>query len=121
MQGFEEERMEEAFTKALMVQNPVTPGPVVIIDPEKCNGCNTCVDVCRTQVILPNPEAGKIPIVLYPDECWLCGNCAQHCPREALTIRYPLNQRVVGWKRKETGEYFAVGMRGALYLGKDDA
>jgi hypothetical protein len=28
----------------------------------------------------------------------------------AIRMEYPLNQRV-GWKRKETGEYFRIGMK----------
>ena len=97
--------------KAYMVPNPTTPGPVIIIDPEKCNGCNKCIDVCRTDVLLPNPEKGKPPIVMYPDECWFGGCCAGECPTPgAIRMEQPLNQRV-GWKRKKTGEYFRIGMK----------
>jgi len=96
--------------KAYMVPNPMTPGQVVSIDPELCNGCNTCVEVCRVDVMVPNPEKGKPPIAIYPDECWFCGCCASDCPTKALKIEYPLNQRV-GWKRKDTGEYFRIGMK----------
>jgi NAD-dependent dihydropyrimidine dehydrogenase PreA subunit len=97
--------------KAYMVPNPVTPGPVIIIDPNLCNGCNTCVDVCRSDVLVPNPKKGKSPIVLYPDECWFGGCCVSHCPvTGAIRMEHPLNQRV-GWKRKETGEYFRIGMK----------
>jgi ferredoxin len=60
--------------------------------------------------MVPNPEKGKPPIAIYPDECWFCGCCASDCPTKALKIEYPLNQRV-GWKRKETGEYFRIGMK----------
>jgi len=54
--------------KAYMVPNPMTPCQAIIIDPELCNGCNSCVEVCRTDVLVPNPEKGKPPIVLYPDK-----------------------------------------------------
>jgi NAD-dependent dihydropyrimidine dehydrogenase PreA subunit len=97
--------------KASMVPNPVTPGQVIIIDPNLCNGCNTCVDVCRSDVLVPNPKKGKPPIVLYPEECWFGGCCMVHCPVPgAIRMEHPLNQRV-GWKRKETGEYFRIGMK----------
>lgn len=50
------------------------------------------------------------PIVLYPDECWFCGTCVEECPvAGAIRMEHPLNQKV-GWKRKETGELFRVGM-----------
>ncbi|MBW1916050.1 MAG: 4Fe-4S binding protein, partial [Deltaproteobacteria bacterium] len=53
--------------KAYLVANPMTPCKCVIIDPELCTACHQCVDVCRTDVLVPNPEEGKPPVVLYPD------------------------------------------------------
>lgn len=51
------------------------------------------------------------PIVLFPDECWFCGTCVEECPVEgAIRMEHPLNQKV-GWKRKETGELFRLGMK----------
>jgi len=50
------------------------------LDAELCTGCLDCVEACRTDVLIPNPEKGKPPIVLYPDECWFCGNCVARCP-----------------------------------------
>jgi formate hydrogenlyase subunit 6/NADH:ubiquinone oxidoreductase subunit I len=95
---------------AYAVPNPITPGRVIVIDEKLCNGCNTCVNICRLDIMLPNQEKGKPPLVLYPDECWFCGCCASDCPTHALVVEYPLNQRV-GWKRKDTGEYFRIGMK----------
>ena len=96
--------------RAYAVPNPVTPGQIVKINPELCTGCNTCIEVCRMDVMVPSLEKGRPPVVLYPDECWLCGCCSSDCPAGALTIEYPLNQKV-GWKRKETGELFRIGMK----------
>ena len=88
--------------------NPQTPSRPVIIDEKKCNGCNTCVDICQMDVLIPNPETGKPPIVLFPEECWYGGCCVAHCPCEdAIVLNHPLMQRV-RWKRKETGEHFRV-------------
>ena len=97
--------------KAYMVPNPTTLCQAIIIDPELCTGCNTCVEVCHTDLFIPNPEKGKPPVVLYPDECWFDGSCVELCPVSgAIRMEHPLNQRV-GWKRKETGEYFRIGMK----------
>lgn len=96
---------------ACLTPNPIMPNECVDINPELCIGCNSCVDVCRSDLLVPSHEKGKPPYVMYPDECWFCGCCAEHCPVEgAITMVFPMNQRV-GWKRKETGEYFRLGMK----------
>jgi formate dehydrogenase major subunit len=54
---------------------------------------------------------GNQPLAIYPDECWFCGCCVEHCPVPgAISMEFPVNQRV-GWKRKDTGEYFRIGMK----------
>ena len=93
---------------AYFLPNPAAPNECVTFDESKCIGCNTCVDVCRCDVMLPNPEKGKPPIVTYPDECWYCGACVSDCPvAGANRLNHPLNQRIA-WKRKDTGEIFRV-------------
>ena len=96
-------------SRVYMTPNPFAPGEVVTIDPELCDGCNICVERCRSQVLLPNPEEGKPPLIVYPEECWFGACCEAHCPREAIKMIHPLNQRIA-WKRKETGEYFRIGI-----------
>ncbi len=101
-----------------VLQEIAAAGVVLKIDPQKCTGCNTCVEVCRMSLLIPNPEKGKPPIVLYPDECWFCGCCEFHCPRPgAIMMQHPLYRRI-GWKRKKTGEYFFVGMPNKLRPNK---
>lgn len=54
----------------------------VIINVEKCIGCENCVDSCPAQAIFMNHNEGTIPI-----KCDLChGNpkCVDVCPRDAL-------------------------------------
>lgn len=95
---------------AYMLPNPATPCFSVTINDELCIGCNICTDQCRMDVMVKNPEKGGPPIVLYPDECWFCGTCVEDCPVPgAITMQHPLNQKVY-WKRKETGEYYRIGM-----------
>jgi NAD-dependent dihydropyrimidine dehydrogenase PreA subunit len=92
----------------LAIPNIPTPNRPVIIDKDKCSGCNTCVDICQMDVFIPHPEKGKPPLVLFPEECWYEGCCVTHCPSAgAITLNHPLMQRV-RWKRKETGEHFRV-------------
>ena len=102
---------DKGYNEAYVVPNPPAPCQVILIDPQLCTGCNDCVEVCRSDVLLPNAEKGKPPIVWYPDECFFCGCCVAHCPvpGRAIRMEHPLHMRV-GWKRKETGEYFRIGM-----------
>jgi ferredoxin len=103
--------MMVVYNKAYMVPNPMMPNENVIFNEELCTGCNTCVDVCRSQVLVPNPEKGKPPVVLYPDECWFCGCCVGDCPVPgANKLEHPLNLRN-NWRRKETGKTFRLGMK----------
>ena len=96
--------------KACMAPNPPSAFKAILFDADLCTACLECVEVCRTDVLVPNPDRSKPPIVLYPDECWFCACCVEACPRPgAIRMEHPLNQRV-GWKRKETGEYFRIGM-----------
>lgn len=88
-----------------------TPCGAITIDEQLCTGCNACVDVCRSDVMVRGAQKGAPPRVLYPDECWFCGCCVDRCPTAgAIWMHHPLNQRV-GWKRKETGEFFRIGMK----------
>ena len=97
-----------------MVPNPPTPNKVVTFNKDLCIGCNRCVDVCPTDVYMPNPvKEEKEPIVMYPEECWFCGGCVEECPAPgAITLTHPTQQRIsVNWKRRETGELFRLGMK----------
>jgi nitroreductase/ferredoxin len=55
------------------------------IDPEKCNGCGLCIDVCKDFSIIlndgkavagPNPKFG----------CIGCGHCMAVCSRDAIAV-----------------------------------
>jgi len=98
---------------AYMLPNPPTPNRAIEFNDEVCTGCNQCVEICRSDVLMPNPEKKKPPIVLYPDECWYCGCCVLECSRPgAITMHHPMNQSVsVIWKRTTTGKRFRLGMR----------
>ena len=96
--------MADTKKKIYALPNKPTPGMPVVFDADLCNGCNECIDICTTDVLLPNPEKGKPPIIVYPEECWYAGCCIGVCPTPgALKLNLPLMSRV-HWKNKETGK-----------------
>jgi NAD-dependent dihydropyrimidine dehydrogenase PreA subunit len=99
-------------SKVYMAPNPPAPNRAIEFNAAYCSGCNQCVEICRSDVLMPNPEKKKPPIVLYPDECWFCGTCVMECKRPgSIVMLHPLHQDVsVVWKRKESGEFFRLGM-----------
>ena len=98
--------------EAYAAPNPAIPTHPIVFNEEVCTGCNQCLETCRSDTMVPNPLKGKSPIMIYPDECWYCGSCVERCPRfleGAITLVFPLTQEA-GWKRKETGETYRMGM-----------
>lgn len=101
-------RDEEKERIVYALPNRPAPTRPVIFNPDVCDGCNTCVEVCQVDILIPNPKKGRTPVILYPDECWYCGDCVTECPQAgAIRLNLPLMQRV-RWKRKGTGEHFRV-------------
>ncbi|MBN1165606.1 MAG: 4Fe-4S binding protein [Methanospirillaceae archaeon] len=55
---------------------------VVIIDKEKCTGCETCVDECPASAITMKDDKA----VVDNDLCVDCGSCVDVCPSEAISM-----------------------------------
>ena len=62
----------------------------IVIDKEKCKGCEVCIDACPTQVISMSEEVnGKGYHFAYPEDkeaCTGCTNCAIVCPDGVITV-----------------------------------
>jgi len=54
------------------------------LNPEKCTGCGTCLEVCPHAVLAK--ENGKIRIE-DRDACMECGACARNCPTNAISVQ----------------------------------
>ena len=54
-----------------------TGGGVAIIDPDRCSGCGTCIDMCRWSAISPDFVVDEIA-------CEGCGVCVDFCPEQAI-------------------------------------
>ena len=62
-------------------------GVVVIkkIDPQTCNGCGICVDVCPTDVLRMDDASGTA-VIRYQENCMTCYNCELECPCGAVFV-----------------------------------
>ncbi|MFO7923906.1 MAG: 4Fe-4S binding protein [Bacteroidales bacterium] len=62
----------------------------IVVDEEKCKGCEICVVACPTNVIsLAREVNGKGYHFAYmenPDACTGCANCAIVCPDGVITV-----------------------------------
>jgi NAD-dependent dihydropyrimidine dehydrogenase PreA subunit len=70
---------EVFMAEMLYLKNVVT----LQLDPDKCTGCGTCLEVCPQGVLGIN---GKKAGIIHRDSCIECGACALNCPFEALTV-----------------------------------
>ncbi|HAF29937.1 MAG TPA: ferredoxin [Bacteroidales bacterium] len=62
----------------------------IVVDIEKCKGCEVCIPNCPTEVIqLADDVNGKGYHYAYmanPDSCTGCANCAIVCPDGVITV-----------------------------------
>lgn len=62
----------------------------IVVDVEKCKGCEVCVVSCPTKTInLAKDVNGKGYHFAYmenPDSCIGCANCAMVCPDAVITV-----------------------------------
>ncbi len=54
----------------------------VIVDVEKCTGCESCVGECPSEAISITDEKAKIDA----DACVDCGVCVEACSVEAISM-----------------------------------
>jgi len=71
-------------------------GAEAVVDPQLCNGCGRCVEVCRFDAVAIDAERAAVAEL----DCEGCGYCARVCPAAAIAMR----PRLVGrWYRSGIG------------------
>lgn len=69
-------------------------GSEASIDPEKCTGCGTCVELCRFGAIhseAPPGEPAQLVCRVDPISCEGCGVCTWNCPENAIAFEPQLS------------------------------
>jgi ferredoxin len=54
----------------------------VVIDAEKCTGCESCVESCPLEAISMKDNIA----VVDADKCGDCGACVDACPVQAISL-----------------------------------
>ena len=72
-----------------------TGGAVAVIDPQRCQLCGTCEQVCRFDAVIPGNETFTID----PIACDGCAACVYQCPEEAIHME---PQAAGRWYRSES-------------------
>jgi MinD superfamily P-loop ATPase len=60
---------------------------VPVIDPERCNGCGLCVEVCQQNALI---LIGEIVAVNAAAECNWCTDCEIVCMEGAVTCPFEI-------------------------------
>ncbi len=62
----------------------------IVVDVEKCKGCELCIVACPTNVIAMeqrvNGKGYHFAYMENPDNCTGCVNCAVVCPDGVITV-----------------------------------
>jgi NAD-dependent dihydropyrimidine dehydrogenase PreA subunit len=57
---------------------------IEVVDPQRCIGCDRCIEVCPTRVFDRGPDG--IPVITRYDDCQTCFQCEAYCPTDALFV-----------------------------------
>ncbi|RZS90848.1 NAD-dependent dihydropyrimidine dehydrogenase PreA subunit [Motilibacter rhizosphaerae] len=57
---------------------------IEVVDEERCITCDTCIDVCPTQVF--DRREDGLPVIARQSDCQTCFLCEAYCPADALFV-----------------------------------
>ena len=80
----------ENTTIHIINQNTMAVKGTIVVDTEKCKGCNVCVVNCPFGVIALSHEVNSKGYnflhMVEPDKCTGCASCATVCPDSEITV-----------------------------------
>jgi MinD superfamily P-loop ATPase len=100
--------LELVLRPRLLEQHEFTGGSKAVINPDKCNGCGLCEQVCRFDAV--QLQAGQYRVDLVA--CDGCAACVYQCPEQAIRMEPQLAGH---WFRSESdaGPLFHAALRPA--------
>jgi len=57
----------------------------IVVDPQRCTLCLSCVGACPSGALADNPQAPQLRFI--EQNCVQCGLCAKTCPEQAITLQ----------------------------------
>ncbi len=105
--------LELVLEPQLQAEHDFVSGEVAAIDPELCEGCGICADVCRFDAISQD-ETGQY--VVDGVGCEGCASCFYQCPEEAIEMQ---PQQAGKWFQSETR--FGSLYHAHLYAGQENS
>ena len=92
--------LELVLRPVLQETHDFTGGSVAVIDPQRCQGCGICEQVCRFEAIGSHPnEDSQSSYVVDPMACDGCAACVYQCPERAIHMEPQIAGR---WHRSES-------------------
>jgi len=66
-----------------------------MVDPDKCNYCGLCSNVCPYNAILSSDKKTKKLPTIIQAACAGCGACAAECPQDAIYMRHFRDEQIM--------------------------
>lgn len=86
-------------------------GSLAEIDPQRCQACGACADVCRYDAVIPG-----ITYAIDPTACDGCASCVYACPENAIRMVQQLEGK---WFHSTTR--FGTLFHAELYPGRENS
>jgi MinD superfamily P-loop ATPase len=87
-------------------------GQVAVIDPDLCQDCGRCYEVCRFDAVLPGDDTYRVD----PLACEGCASCLYQCPEAAIHVE---EQQAGLWFRSDTR--FGPLFHAYLFAGQENS